>query len=84
MYQSNFNLFGQNLLLLSQKRNYALDIESYYSNGYFNPDITDIAQLPTKYLFIDSTVKQQIISQIPHNPVAVKNWKFLCFLTNKS
>ncbi|HAC65624.1 MAG TPA: hypothetical protein DCF68_19355 [Cyanothece sp. UBA12306] len=69
--------FVQYLLLLSQQKNYPIDIESYYNNGYFNPDTTEIAQLPAKYLLIDSTVKQQIISQITDNYIAQNNWKFL-------
>lgn len=69
--------FVQYLYLLSQEKKYAIDIQSYYSYDYFNPETTDITQLNVKYLLIDSTVKQQIISQIFHNPLAAKNWKFL-------
>lgn len=78
-----YNTFGVNinfvqyLYLLSQERNYIIDIQSYYSYDRFNPETTDIAQLNAKYLLIDSTVKQQIISQIFYNPLAAKNWKFL-------
>ena len=64
--------FVQYLLLLSQRQNYPIDIESYYNNVSFDPGTTEISQLPTKYLLIDSTVKQQILSQITDNPVAVK------------
>ena len=69
--------FVQYLYLLSQEKNYTIDIQSYYSYDYFNPETTDITQLNVKYLLIDSTVKQQIISQISHNSIAAKNWKFL-------
>ncbi|BBA79391.1 hypothetical protein RGRSB_0865 [cyanobacterium endosymbiont of Rhopalodia gibberula] len=69
--------FVQYLYLLSQEEKYTIDIQSYYSYDYFNPETMDIAQLDVKYLLIDSTVKQQIISQIFHNPLAAKNWRFL-------
>ncbi|XLQ11502.1 MAG: hypothetical protein KPI85_08580 [cyanobacterium endosymbiont of Epithemia adnata isolate EadnSB Bon19] len=69
--------FVQYLYLLSQEKNYAIDIQSYYSYDYFNPETTDITQLNVKYLLIDSTVKQQIISRIFHNPIVEKNWRFL-------
>ena len=69
--------FVQYLYLLSQEKKYTIDIQSYYSYDYFNPETTDITQLNVKYLLIDSTVKQQIISQISHNPIAAKNWRFL-------
>ncbi|BAP17715.1 hypothetical protein ETSB_0913 [cyanobacterium endosymbiont of Epithemia turgida isolate EtSB Lake Yunoko] len=69
--------FVQYLYLLSQEKNYAIDIQSYYSYDYFNPEITDITQLNVKYLLIDSTVKQQIISRIFYNPIVEKNWGFL-------
>ncbi len=69
--------FVQYLYVLSQEKKYPIDIQSYYSYGYFNPETTDISQLNAKYLLIDSTVKQQILSQTSHNSLAVKNWKFL-------
>ncbi|WGT68316.1 hypothetical protein [cyanobacterium endosymbiont of Epithemia clementina EcSB] len=69
--------FVQYLYLLSQEKNYAIDIQSYYSYDNFNPETIDIAQLNVKYLLIDSTVKQQIISQALHNSLAAKNWRFL-------
>lgn len=69
--------FVQYISLLSQQKNYPIDIESYYKHGYFEPETTQISQLPQKYLLIDSTVKQKIMSQRHNNSIAAKNWEFL-------
>ncbi|MGB5772164.1 MAG: hypothetical protein WBM32_20195 [Crocosphaera sp.] len=78
-----YQLFGVNigfvqyLDLLSKQQGYPINIESYYAPSRFNPETEEIAQLPHKYLFIDSTVKQQIYAQKDHNSTAANNWIFL-------
>ena len=69
--------FVQYLYLLSQEKNYIIDIQSYYGYDRFDTETTDLAQLNAKYLLIDSTVKQRIVSQTFHNDLAKKNWRFL-------
>ena len=78
-----YQLFGVNigfvqyLDLLSKQQGYPINIESYYAPSRFNPETEEIAQLPHKYLLIDSTVKQQIYAQKDHNSTAANNWNFL-------
>lgn len=78
-----YQLFGVNigfvqyLDLLSKIHNYPINIQSYYAQPRFNPETETITQLPYKYLFIDSTVKQKIYDQKKTNPIAAKNWNFL-------
>ncbi|WP_267383221.1 hypothetical protein [Cyanobacterium sp. uoEpiScrs1] len=69
--------FVQYLYILSQQKKYTIDIQSYHSYDNFNPETTNITELNAKYLLIDSTVKQQIVSQSFNNYIATNNRNFL-------
>ncbi|MFM7384650.1 MAG: hypothetical protein ACKO1W_16620, partial [Microcystaceae cyanobacterium] len=68
---------NQYLELLTQKRGYPLDSQSYYQQALFEPLQNPIAQLPHRYLLIDSTVKQTLYAQRHQSSIADQNWQYL-------
>lgn len=68
---------NQYLELLTQQRGYPLDSQSYYQQAVFEPLQNPIAQLPHRYLLIDSTVKQTLYAERHQSSIAAQNWQYL-------
>ncbi|MEB3190898.1 MAG: hypothetical protein VKL42_11205 [Snowella sp.] len=68
---------NQYLELLSKQGNYSLDIASYYQQPPFEPLKDIIAQLPHRYLLIDSTIKQILYAERHQSVIAAQNWQYL-------